>query len=92
MNKYPMETTEYVTIPIKVNRVAVTTNIEYSVVPYANIQVKPRPDVWVPAVVVDNEPKWLLTPQATPGKLQVWARVTDQPEIPVIDCGYISIF
>jgi hypothetical protein len=87
MTSYPRETTEFVAYDIKVDGVPVADGVAFSVVPRTT--AKPRPSTWTPAVVIDGKTGWLLEP-GEPGDLQVWARVTDNPEVPVLDCGIIT--
>jgi hypothetical protein len=87
MPDYPRETTEFVSYTIRVDGVAVTQGVEFSVVP--RTAGKPRPDTWTPAQVLDGKTGFLILP-STPTTLNVWARVTSTPELPVIDCGTIT--
>ena len=87
MPTYPRETTEFVHIVVTVDGQPVTDNVSFSVVPRTT--GKPRPTTWTPAMLLDGRTGLLLGP-AQPGELQVWARVTDAPETPVIDCGTIT--
>lgn len=87
MADYPRETTEFVSYTIRVDGVAVTQGVEFSVVP--RTAGKPRPDTWTQAQVLDGKTGFLILP-GQPGATQVWARVTSNPEIPVIDCGTIT--
>lgn len=87
MPTYPRETTEFVHIEVKVDGQLVTENVAFSIVP--RIAGKPRPVSWTGAMLLDGKTGFLLMP-ADAGDLQVWARVTDNPEVPVIDCGIIT--
>jgi hypothetical protein len=87
MPTYPRETTEFVHVVVTVDGQPVTDGVAFSVVPRTT--AKPRPTSWTPAVVIDGKTGWLLQP-GEPGDLQVWARVTDNPEVPVLDCGIIT--
>lgn len=87
MPTYPRETTEFAAYDIKVNGETITDNVAFSVVP--RISGKPRPDTWTNAQILDGKTGFMLTP-SEPGDVQVWARVADAPETPIIDCGTIT--
>lgn len=87
MADYPRETTEFVSYTIRVDGVAVTQGVEFSVVPRTG--TKPRPDTWTAATTLDGKTGFLIQPGVA-GTHQIWARVTSTPEIPVIDCGTLT--
>jgi hypothetical protein len=87
MPTYPRETTEFVHIVVTVDGEAVTNGVSFSLVPKTT--VKPRPLTWTPATILDGKTGFMLTPGAA-GDIQVWARVTSNPEVPVIDAGVVS--
>jgi hypothetical protein len=87
MPTYPRETTEFVAYDVKLDGQTVTDNVAFSVVP--RVAGKPRPDLWVTATVLDGKTGFLLAP-GPPGDLQVWAKVADNPEVPILDCGTIT--
>jgi hypothetical protein len=87
MPTYPRETTEFVSVRITLDGQTVTDGVAFSVVP--RVSGKPRPAAWVGAQVLDAKTGFMLMPSEA-GDLQVWARVTDSPEVPIIDCGTIT--
>lgn len=85
VNSYPRETLEFQGLTIKKDGVVTTTGIEVCIVAHGS-----RPTGWAPATVLGAEIGIMIN-IATPGSYNVWARITDAPEIPVINCGLVSI-
>jgi len=81
-NYYPRETTEFVPVTVTVDGVSVTSGVQFSI---TNGQT--RPTVWMESVTLDDQIGFMLTAPLTVGAYRVWAKVTDSPEIPVIECG-----
>jgi len=84
-NSYPRETTEFQPLIIKKNNVIVTEGISTSIAEHGE-----RPSTWIPAVALGAEVGVMIT-GLTPGMYDIYAKVTDSPEIPVMDCGSIAI-
>jgi hypothetical protein len=82
---FPRESVEFLPVSIDVDGAAFDGGFEVCVKPYAD-----RPSGWAAAVVVDDVRGVMLTGM-TRGVYRVWARVSDVPETPVIDCGFIEI-
>ena len=81
----PRETVEYIPVVVTVNGAVTTTGIEFAVTPDGT-----RPPSWTAAVVLSGAPIVLLT-GLSPGQWNVWARVSESPEIVVIECGPIVV-
>lgn len=78
---YPRETVEFIPVAVTVNGVAVTTNVEFSLVPDGS-----RPTTWTTAATLSGAIGVLIS-SLTPGLWSVYARVSSAPETPVINCG-----
>lgn len=81
----PRETVEYIPVIVTVNGAVTTTGIEFAVTPDGA-----RPTSWTAAVVLSGATLVLLT-GLSPGQWNVWARVSESPEIVVIECGPIVV-
>jgi hypothetical protein len=86
-NIYPRESVEFQPILITVDGVTVTTNIETQI---TLVSGRPSSSAWIPAVTLDGQ-IGLMIQGLSVGTYEVWARVTDAPEIPVIDCGPFAV-
>lgn len=80
-NTYPRETVEFIPVTVTLDGVAVTDGVEFCVT-----ESNARPVTWVAPVELDDL-IGVMTDQQEPDTYTVWARVTDNPEIPVILCG-----
>lgn len=86
MNRsYPRETVEMVPVTIKVNGVQVLTGVSFSVVPEGS-----RPGSFTAATSLSGKIGPLIT-GLTAGEHRIFAQITSNPEIPVVDCGTIDI-
>lgn len=96
---YPRETKEFVPIIAAVNNVALLATspdtVEVSLVGYLE-----RPTTWAAADTLGTQIGVLIGPGTShdysqetvyPVDVRVWARVTDNPEVPVINCGSFRI-
>lgn len=84
-NVFPRETVEFQGVPITIDGVITTTNIEYCVVTPGT-----RPVTWVSATTLAGATGFMVSGKSV-GTYQVWGRVTSSPEIAVIDCGTFSV-
>lgn len=85
-NRYPRESIEYwVFPPVAVEGTPVTS---YK---YAVTKGVARPTTWATPETVDGEVAFLLDGTRAPGTYKVFVRVTDDPEIPVIEAGRFTI-
>ena len=82
---YPRETIEFQPVTVTVDGVAVTTGVEFCVV-----SAGARPGTWAAPTTIGGKIGVMITGLA-PGMYEVWAQITSNPEIPVIDCGTFSV-
>ena len=86
-NIYPRESVEFQPILITVDGETITSNVETQItLPGA----RPSSSAWIAAVTLHGD-IGLMVEGLNPGTYEVWARVTDSPEIPVIDCGSFAV-
>ena len=81
-NRYPSDTSEWAAVVVTVNDVVVTTSVEFAIQPTGSTADK----TWVAAVIRDTKTGVNIT-GLTVGFYEVSARVTDAPDLVVIDCG-----
>ena len=84
-SSYPRETIEFQAVTVTVDGAVVTTGLQLCVVPHAS-----RPTGWAAPTALAGK-IGVMVEGLTPGLYDIWAQVTSSPEIPVIDCGIISI-
>lgn len=84
-NSYPRETVEFQPIVITKDGVPVTTGVVTAIVAHGT-----RPTTWTAATVLGLEIGVMIS-GLTPGTYDVYAKITDSPEIPVMDCGSFAI-
>lgn len=85
MNTYQRETVEHQPVTTKVNGVATTTGLKYSVVPTGS-----RPTTWLDPVTVDGKPG-VMVQALTPGVYTIYVQVTASPETPVEVAGQFQV-
>lgn len=85
MNIYPRESVEFQPVPIYKDGILKVTDIEYSIV-----GENERPGVYAAAATLAGATGFLVGTY-TEGTYRVWARITDSPETPVLDCGIFGI-
>ncbi|HJV99425.1 MAG TPA: hypothetical protein VJ617_10055 [Arthrobacter sp.] len=85
VNAYPRESVEFQPVNVTQDGIAVTSGLSFAVVADGT-----RPTTFTAATVLDGKSGVLLT-GLTPGTYRVFAKLTNSPEIPVIDCGYFYI-
>ena len=91
MDSYPRETVELVSVVVTVDGTPVTENVQVAVTPAYD---GTRPADWVDATVLGDSIGYMLgalTATAYPATFRVWAKVTDTPEVPVVDCGTFKL-
>lgn len=86
MSSYPRETVEFVPVVVTVDGTAVTAGVEVSITE----SLATRPTEWNAADTLDGKTGFMIDHE-TPGNRYVWARITDNPEVPVVYCGAITI-
>lgn len=87
INTYPRESVEFQPILITLDGTPFTTaaDIEVSITaPSA------RPSTWIASTSLGGEIGVMIENLAV-GSYTVWARITDSPEIPVINCGSFAV-
>lgn len=85
MNVYPRETVEFLPVTVTVDGAPLTTGVEFTVT--TDIA---RPANWAAPTVLEGAIGVMITGLAV-GTYRVWAKVTDSPEIPVIECGAFRV-
>ena len=86
-NIYQRETVEFQPVLITLDGAQVTTGVEFAVIiPSA----RPVSSNWANATTLDGDIGFLVQNLAV-GTWNVWARITDSPEIPVINCGSFAV-
>lgn len=81
------ETLEYLPVVVTVNGTPTTVNVEFSIAAFDL-----RPTMWTSAVVIDDGIGVMVDgSELGTGDFKVFARVTDTPEIPVVECGAFRI-
>jgi hypothetical protein len=85
VNSYERETTEFQPVTITVDGASVTTNVTFCLAPDGV-----RPVTFTAPATVAGKIGVLVT-GLTPGAYRVWAKITSNPETPILNCGYITI-
>lgn len=86
-DRYPRETKEFVAVTVRRDGEPV---VDPGVVEVALTKDRDRPTVWAAPTVVGGELRVLLEGRG-PGLWHVWARVTDSPEVAVVELGEVII-
>lgn len=87
INNYPRESVEFqpILITLDGNPVTVAADVEVCITaPNA------RPSTWIASTSLAGEIGVMIQNLAV-GTYTVWARITDSPEIPVINCGAFAV-
>ncbi len=82
---YPRESVEFQPVPITLDGAPYAGDFEVAITPYGT-----RPATWAAAIPVDGA-KGIMITGLSAGLYTVWAKVTDTPETPVIECGLVLI-
>jgi hypothetical protein len=83
---YERETNEFVPVTVTVNGAVTISGVSLCV----TAAFDERPVTWVAATILDGETGFMLTGRPV-GSYRVWAKVSDSPEAPVIDCGTFRV-
>lgn len=85
---FQRETYEFLPAPVTVNGTAVSSSlVTYDIVPLGE-----RPTTWGTAVTIGTAVGVMVNGTALGvGTFEVYAKVTDSPEIPVLNCGSFRI-
>lgn len=87
INNYPRESVEFQPILITLDGNPVTTAADVEVCITAQ---NARPSTWIASTSLGGEIGVMIQNLAV-GTYLVWARITDSPEIPVINCGPFAV-
>jgi hypothetical protein len=85
MTGYPRETVEFQGVTVTVNGTVVTTGVMFCLVPDGA-----RPVTWVTPTTLSGAIGVMVT-GLIQGTWRIFAQVTSSPEVPVIDCGTITV-
>lgn len=85
MYSFPRETLDFLPVVVTTNGVQVFEGVQFADVPDGS-----RPLTWV-AQVVDGGRIGVAVTGYPPGKRHLYAKVSDSPWAPVIDCGVYLI-
>ena len=86
-NRYPRETVEFQPVTILKDGEPVTTAVEFAIIANGD---RPLEADWGAAIELDSR-IGVMVAALEPGPWNIWARVTDTPEIPVLDCGVFRV-
>lgn len=86
-NIYPRESVEFQPILVTLDGVAITTGVETQITTPAS---RPSSTGWITAATLNGDIGTMVSSLAV-GSWTVWARITDLPEIPVINCGTFAV-
>lgn len=85
MNTYPRESTEFLEVIVEVDGEQVT-DYQVQLAPYNE-----RPgSEWAAPVQADGK-RGVMVTGLQPGMYRIWAKVSDNPETPVVDCGLVLV-
>lgn len=87
INTYPRESVEFQPILITLDGTPFTTAADIEVCITAP---SARPSTWIASTSLGGEIGVMIQNLAV-GSYVVWARITDSPEIPVINCGSFAV-
>jgi hypothetical protein len=87
INNYPRESVEFQPILITLDGTPFTTAADIEVSITAQ---NARPSTWIASTSLNGEIGVMIQNLAV-GTYLVWARITDSPEIPVINCGAFAV-
>lgn len=85
VSSYERESTEFQPVTITVDGTVTTAGVTFCVAPNGT-----RPATFVAPTTVNGKIGVMVT-GLQPGIYRVWAKVTSNPETPVLNCGYITI-
>lgn len=85
MNQYPRESVEFQPAPMYKDGIITLISIEYSIV-----GENERPGTYIAATTLAGKTGFLVGSYGV-GVHRVWGRITDNPEVPVLDLGTFEI-
>jgi hypothetical protein len=83
-NRYPRESVELVPLTVTEDGVPTLTYTTALVVDGT------RPTTWTPPVTVDADTGVMIGAVSTVGQWRIFVKVSDSPEVPVVDLGTIT--
>lgn len=84
---FQRETYEFLPVIVTVNGTAVTSGVQTSIV-----ELGARPSTWGTATTLGTAIGVMVAGTALgPGTFEVYCKVTDSPEVPVLNCGSFRI-
>ena len=84
---FQRETYEFLPVQVTVNGTAVTAGVETAIV-----ELGARPSTWGTATTLGTAVGVMVAGTALgPGTFEVYAKITDSPEVPVLNCGSFRI-
>lgn len=84
---FQRETYEFLPVAVTVNGTAVTTNVTAAIV-----ELGTRPTTWGTVTTIGTAIGVMVNGTALgPGSYEVYAKVTDSPEVPVLNAGTFRI-
>lgn len=86
MNTYERETNEFQPVAVTLDGVPLLSNFEVALVPRGD-----RPTTWQSPVTIDSKPGLMITNLLGVGVYEVYVRITDMPEIPVVFAGSLVV-
>ena len=86
-NIYPRESVEFQPVLITLDNVSITTGIQIAVL---KTNDRPVDGDWFTASTLSGQAGFFTGSYAA-GTWKVWAKVSDSPETPVIDCGVFQV-
>lgn len=87
---FPRETNEHHAFTVALDKVAITVTTGLEVAVFPDSSERPSPLPWGPSILHNGRIGFNIANLA-PGAYRVFARPTDGPYRPVIDCGYFRI-
>lgn len=84
-NLYERESVEFQPVDVRLEGQLLTDAVSFSIVPDGT-----RPEVFTPSVVYGGKTGVMIQGLAR-GTYRIFAKILNDPEVPVIDCGYFYI-
>ena len=85
MTSYERESIEFLPVTVTVDGQPVTAGVTFCIAPQSA-----RPTEFAAPVTLGGK-IGVMIQGLTPGGYRIWAKVTSNPETPVINCGYITV-
>jgi hypothetical protein len=85
VNTYERETQEFQPVVVTLDGVPLLSNFEVALVPRGW-----RPTLWASPATIDDKPG-IMIQGLNPGVYEIFVRITDMPEIPVVWAGSVVV-